>query len=72
LAAQLIWVYWSLGLQGSWWLSSLTFTSGMLLLGLYLVGLAWGIFVAVMMCCAVVELVKLPDVVEAAQGLGVK
>jgi hypothetical protein len=42
------------------------------LLGFYLAGLACGIFAAVMMCCAVVELVKLPDVVEAAQGLGVK
>jgi hypothetical protein len=72
--AQFVWIYWrwSLGLQGPWWLWSITFTSGMLLLGLYAVVLAWGIFVVAMLCCAAVELVKLPDVVETAQGLAIK
>lgn len=72
--AEFIWIYWrwSLALQGPWWLWGLTINSGMLLLGLYTVGLAWGIFVVVTICCALMELLKWPDVVETTQRLAVK
>lgn len=63
---------WSLSLHCPWWLWSLALTSGVLLLWVLVFLLAWGIFVAVILCLMVGELAKWQDLGERAKGLAIK